>query len=102
MGEYPFELAETLASAFGGKGYDDWIALAPRLSLLDQGILDRPCAPLLLVNGVQDTVFPIQDMHLLLERGQAKMARFFADEGHMGGPRSTTLIVEWITRQLAS
>jgi len=93
-------LAETLASAFGGKAYDDWVALAPRLSLLDQGILDRPCAPLLLVNGVQDTVFPIQDMHLLLERGQAKMARFFADEGHMGGSQAIPVIVDWLVRQL--
>jgi esterase FrsA len=101
VGEYPFELAETLASAFGGKAYDDWVAVAPRLSLLDQGVLDRPCAPLLLVNGVQDTVFPIQDMHLLLEHGQPKMARFFADETHMGGQRAIPVIVDWLVRQLA-
>jgi hypothetical protein len=56
---------------------------------------------LLLVNGVQDTVFPIQDMHLLLERGQAKMARFFADEGHMGGAKAIPIIVDWLVRQLA-
>jgi pimeloyl-ACP methyl ester carboxylesterase len=99
-GEYPFELAETLASAFGGETYDDWVKLAPRLSLLDQGVLDQPSAPLLLVNGVQDTVFPIADMHLLLEHGSAKSARFFADAGHMGGGAAGGVIVEWLTRQL--
>jgi predicted esterase len=101
VGEYPFELAETLASAFGGKSYEDWVAFAPRLSLLDQGILEQPSAPMLLVNGVQDTIFPIQDMHLLLEHGQPKTARFFADETHMGGSRATPVIVEWLARYLA-
>ncbi len=95
-GEYPFELAETLACAFGGKSYDDWLTRAPGLSLLEQGVLDRPCAPMLLVNGVQDSVFPIQDMYLLLEHGEPKSARFFPNEGHMGGPHATQVIVKWL------
>jgi pimeloyl-ACP methyl ester carboxylesterase len=101
-GEYPFELAETLASAFGGRSYEDWLAMAPGLSLLEQGLLDRPCAPMLLVNGVQDSVFPIQDMHLLLEHGNPKSARFFANETHMGGPRATEVIVRWLSGRLVS
>lgn len=95
-GEYPFELAETLASAFGGKTYEDWLMMAPALSLLDQGVLDRPSAPLLLVNGVRDSVFPIQDMYLLLEHGDAKTARFFPDETHMGGPQALNTIIHWV------
>ncbi|MBV9326716.1 MAG: alpha/beta fold hydrolase [Chloroflexi bacterium] len=82
-GEYLMELSATLASAFGGATYDDWVRIAPTLSLLDLGILDQPCAPLLLWNGVDDTVFPIQDMHLLLEHGDPKLVRF-APGGHMG------------------
>ena len=100
-GEYPFELAETLACAFGRSTYDDWVAYAPRLSLLDQGILDRPCAPLLLINGVRDSVFPIQDMYLLLEHGDPKMARFYPDSGHMGGAQAQDVIVAWLIEQLA-
>jgi esterase FrsA len=96
-GEYPFELAETLACAFGGKSYTDWLKTAPGLSLLEQGVLDRPHAPMLLVNGIQDSVFPIQDMYLLLEHGQPKTARFFINEGHMGGPRATDVIVKWLS-----
>jgi len=64
-GSYAFELAETLASAFGRASFEDWIEFCPRLSLLKQGVIDRPCAPLLLVNGTQDSIFPIEDMHLL-------------------------------------
>jgi pimeloyl-ACP methyl ester carboxylesterase len=56
-GEYPFELAETLACAFGRSSAEEWIEYSPRLSLLDQGILNHPCAPLLCVNGVNDSVF---------------------------------------------
>ncbi len=100
-GEYPFELAETLATAFGLATYDDWVAYAPRLSLLDRGILDRPCAPLLCVNGVNDTVFPIEDMHLLLEHGDPKAARFFAS-GHMGQPYRVAeeTIARWVVDRL--
>jgi esterase FrsA len=99
-GEYPFELAETLAAAFGGKSYDDWVAIAPSLSLLDQGILELPSAPLLLVNGVRDSVFPIQDMYLLMEHGDPKTSRFFADQGHMGGSQATDLIAHWLVERL--
>jgi esterase FrsA len=101
VGEYPFELAETLARAFGGETYENWVALAPRLSLLDQGVLGRPCAPLLLVNGARDTVFPIQDMYLLLEHGAPKSARFFDDAGHMGGDAAASVILDWLVRHLA-
>jgi esterase FrsA len=99
-GEYPFELAETLACAFGRSTGEEWVKYGPRLSLLDQGILDRPCAPLLCVNGINDSVFPIADMHLLLEHGDPKAARFFAG-GHMGGGSAAPVIVEWLKRQLA-
>lgn len=100
-GEYPFELAETLACAFGRATAAEWIDYAPRLSLLDQGVLDRPSAPLLCVNGVDDSVFPIEDMYLLLQHGSVKSARFFPG-GHMGhGPDLFPSIVTWITQQLA-
>ena len=100
-GEYPFELAETLACAFGRATGEDWLDYAPRLSLLDQGILDRPSAPLLLINGVEDSIFPIEDMHLLLRHGSAKCARFFPG-GHMGhGPDLFPTIVAWITKELS-
>ena len=101
LGEYPFELAETLASAFGRATYDEWVEYAPKLSLLRQGLLDQPCAPLLLVNGVHDSVFPIRDMYLLLEHGSPKAARFYPG-GHMGGsPEVEPTIAGWLTHRLS-
>jgi pimeloyl-ACP methyl ester carboxylesterase len=100
-GEYPFELAETLACAFGRETAAEWIEYAPRLSLLEQGILDRPCAPLLCVNGVEDSIFPIEDMYLLLQHGAPKAARFFPG-GHMGhSPDLFPTVVAWLTQQIA-
>lgn len=98
-GEYPFELAETLASAFGLATYQEWVNYAPRLSLLEQGILDQDCAPLLCVNGIQDSIFPIEDMYLLLQHGLPKSARFFPG-GHMGHHRLVfPTIVRWLKEQ---
>jgi hypothetical protein len=100
-GEYPFELAETLACAFGRSTAEEWIDYAPKLSLLDHGILDGPCAPLLCVNGVHDTVFPIADMYLLLEHGNPKSARFYPG-GHMGGGNSQAVIIQWLKQKLSA
>lgn len=99
-GEYPFELAETLACAFDRTSGEEWLEYAPSLSLLAQGVLDGPCAPLLCVNGVDDTVFPIADMHLLLEHGRPKSARFYP-AGHMGGASAQAAIIGWLTERLA-
>lgn len=99
-GEYPFELHEALAMAFGLSTYEEWVEYSPKLSLLRQGILEQPCAPLLLINGVNDTVFPIDDMYLLLEHGSPKSARFFP-AGHMGSPPETQpLMVRWLQREI--
>lgn len=99
-GEYPFELAETLACAFGRTTAEEWVECAPELSLLEQGILERPCAPLLCVNGINDTVFPIADMYLLVEHGAPKSARFYA-AGHMGGGNAQAAIIEWLKARLS-
>jgi hypothetical protein len=99
-GEYPFEVFDTLAYAFGKSGYEEWVKYARKLSLVEQGIVDKPCAPLLLVNGVHDSVFPISDYYLLLEHGSPKCARFF-EAGHMGFTRDTfDIILNWIYEKL--
>lgn len=99
-GEYAFEIFDTLAFAFGKSGYEEWVEYAPKLSLLKQGILDKPCAPLLLINGVHDSLFPIKDYYLLLEHGSPKCARFF-ETGHMGFTRDTNkIITNWIYEKL--
>ncbi len=100
-GEYPFEFFETIAYAFGLSTYEEWVGYAPRLSLLKQGILDGPNAPLLLVNGIHDSVFPIKDYYLLFEHGSPKCARFY-EAGHMGFTKDTNeTIMNWIRKQLS-
>jgi esterase FrsA len=82
------------------KTYEEYIDFAPKLSLLDQGVLDRPCAPLLLVNGKDDKQTPIQDFYLLLEHGEPKTMRVFPG-GHMGQtPQTLPTIIKWISDQL--
>jgi len=99
-GEYAFEFFDAIAFAFGKSGYEEWLEYAPKLSLLRQGILDKPNAPLLLVNGVHDSVFPIQDYYLLFEHGSPKCARFY-EAGHMGFTRDTfDTIMNWIYEKL--
>lgn len=98
--DHPFDLVETLAWTFGFATGEEYVAFAPRLSLLEQGILDRVSAPLLLVNGIDDTVFPVADQELLLRHGTPKSVRFFPG-GHMGfTPETIPAIVSWLDREL--
>jgi esterase FrsA len=100
-GEYPLELAETLASAWGLPDRGAWIDYAPSLSLLDSGLLEKDSAPMLLLNGTDDTVFPIEDMYLLMRHGRPKTGRFYDGYGHMGAsPKAPSTIVAWL-RELA-
>ena len=52
-GEYPFELAETLACAFGRSPAKNGSSTRRNYRFSTQGILDQPCAPLLCVNGIE-------------------------------------------------
>lgn len=97
VGEYPFELAETLAAAFGGSTFDDWVRIAPSLSLAEHGVLGLPSAPLLAVHGEDDTVFPVADARLLEAHGAA--ARI-TPGGHMGSGDVTGAIVDWLVAEL--
>ena len=97
---YLMELVETRQRMLGAANDAEYVAFFQRLSLLDQGLLDRPCAPLLLVNGKEDRQCPVADIHLLLERGSPKSVRLFPG-GHMGlTPQTLPTIVEWLSRQV--
>ena len=96
--EYPFDLATTLAHKFGyGNDLETFKKEAVKFSLLEGGILDRPeCSRLLLVNGVGDEIFPIDDYYLCLLHGAPKETRFVDNRKHMGEPESFTIILRWI------
>jgi hypothetical protein len=97
---YLMDLVETRQRMLGARDDTEYVAFFKRLSLLDQQLLDRPCAPLLLVNGKEDKQCPVADNHLLIESGSPKSVRLFPG-GHMGlTPRTLPTIVEWLARQV--
>ncbi|KAF2724328.1 alpha/beta-hydrolase [Polychaeton citri CBS 116435] len=96
--EYPFDLASTLAYKYGyGDDLDKFKKEAMKFSLLNDGTLDKPdCARLLLVNGVGDEIFPIDDYELCLRHGAPKEVRFVENTKHMGEPMAFVVILKWI------
>jgi esterase FrsA len=103
----PVQLFESRSRAMGVTSLDEFIAVAPRLSLLAQGLLDRPSAPLLGVNGKLDDQAPVEDIYLLMEHGNPKEARIYPEGGHMGRSASVkdseirSLIVDWLRLRLS-
>lgn len=96
--EYPFDLASTLAYKFGyGNDLEAFKREAMKFSLLEDGTLDKPkCTKLLLVNGMNDEIFPIDDYYLCLLHGAPKEARFVENRKHMGEPESFFIILQWL------
>lgn len=103
----PASLLEARGYMFRTDKLDDVLRLAPKLSLLDQKLLDGPSAPLLLVNGKKDDQHPIEDFYLLMEHGEPKEARIYPEAGHMArqpgksNEEILNLIVEWVRQRLA-
>ncbi|KAI0894290.1 alpha/beta-hydrolase [Annulohypoxylon nitens] len=102
--EYPFQLTPALAMKHGyGTDVEGYLAGAQsRFSLLDTGVLDRPCTRLLLVNGMHDGLMPIEDSILLFEHGSPKEARFFTGALHMGYPMANSSVYPWMEQVMAS
>jgi esterase FrsA len=96
---YLMDLMPARARIFGGETFEDYVARCQELSLLDQGWLDQPSAPLLLVNGRDDVQNSIDDIYLSLDHGDPKAARLF-DGGHMGEGPVVPTIVAWVSEQL--
>jgi esterase FrsA len=105
--EYLFDLFPARASVYGAGSLDEFLAYGPKMSLKAQGLIDRPSAPMLLVNGNNDTQVPIADLDLLLHSGSPKDAWVNPAGGHMGrssdwpdGKIFAKIVAPWIVRQL--
>lgn len=93
---YLMELVETRMRMLGVDSWEGYIQGFAQLSLLDQGLLDRPSAPLLLVNGRGDSQCPVADIDLLTGHGTPKAVRMFPG-GHMGiTPQTLPTIIDWL------
>ncbi len=103
----PSSLLDARTYIVGVKTLDELLKIAPKMSLKEQGLLDKPSAPLLAVNGKKDDQQTIEDVYILLEHGNPKEARVYPDGGHMGrtpGERTDevqALIIGWLTEKLA-
>jgi len=103
----PVQLFESRSRAMGVSSLEEFLEVAPKLSLLTQGLLDKPSAPLLCVNGKLDDQAPIDDIYVLLEHGSPKEARIYPKGVHMGRGGGTSdeeiwhLIVNWLKLRVA-
>lgn len=105
--EYLFDMFPARAAVYGTKTMEEFLAYGPRLSLAARGMLDKPSAPMLLVNGERDTQQPISDLYLLMKHGDPKDVWVNPNGGHMGRsdqwPQRMVIerVVEpWVVRQL--
>jgi esterase FrsA len=105
----PIQLFQSRSRAMGVGSLEEFLEAAPKLSLLAQGLVDKPSAPILCVNGKLDDQAPVEDIYFLMEHGSPKEARIYPKGGHMGrgGTGGATddeiwqLIIGWLKRRVA-
>jgi esterase FrsA len=108
--EYLFDQVPALMNIFDGvKTVDELAIELPKMSLVKQGLLGKPTAPMLIMAGVLDTQVPISDIYLLLDKGDVpKDAWINPQGGHLGrqvkvwpDPRIfSQVIIPWLVRTL--
>ncbi len=109
--EYLFDHAPAFMSVVEGvNNVDDMVARFPKLSLVDQQLLGKPTAPMLITAGVLDTQVPISDAYLILNSGDVpKEAWINPQGGHLGRQVKVwpdpvifrQVIIPWLVRNLA-
>ena len=85
----PLGLFQSRSRAMGVSSLEEFLEVAPKLSLLTQGWLDKPSAPLLCVNGKLDDQAPIEDIYLLMEHGSRKRRASTRTASHGRGAQRT-------------
>jgi esterase FrsA len=108
--EYLFDQVPALMAIFDNvKTVDEMAEVLPRMSLVKQGLLGKPMAPMLVLAGVLDTQVPISDIYLLLNKGDVpKTAWINPQGGHLGRQVKVwpdpvifkQVIIPWLVRTL--
>ena len=103
--EYLFELFEARSAIYGAKTLAEFLAYGPKMSLKTAGWLDKPSAPMLVINGMRDTQVPIEDLFLLMRSGSPKEVWINPQGGHMGRNKEIsdqkifeTVALPWVVR----
>lgn len=102
--EYPYALADALAYKFGYRDRDpvtEYAADARKFSLLDSGVLDHPSCKLLVLDGMEDSIFPIEDNFIVAIRGRNMDLLSRSNRGHMGNPGAEDILYAWIDDAVA-
>jgi Esterase FrsA-like len=105
--EYPFGLADALAYKFGYRDADPGTAIsryaaeARKFSLVDSAIVETPTCKLLVINGMEDSIFPIEDSFIEATQGDKKDLVVRGGRGHMGNPGAEEILYEWIDKAVA-
>jgi esterase FrsA len=84
--EYLMDLFRARASVYGVTTMDEFLAFGPKMSLKNQGVLEKEAAPILFINGQGDTQVPIDDLYLAFNslKGSVKQAWVNPRGFHMG------------------
>jgi len=108
--EYLFDQVPALMAIFDNvKTVDEMAEVLPKMSLVKQGLLGKPMAPMLVLAGVLDTQVPISDIYLLLNSGDVpKTAWINPQGGHLGRQVKVwpdpvifkQVIIPWLVRTL--
>ena len=108
--EYLFDQVPALMAIFDNVTTIDQMAEElPKISLVQQGLLGKPMAPMLILAGVKDTQVPIEDIYLLMNSGDVpKTAWINPQGGHLGrqigvwpDPRIfKEVIIPWLVKTL--
>jgi esterase FrsA len=110
--EYLFDQVPALMAIFDNvHTIDEMAEELPKMSLVKQGLLGKPMAPMLILAGVKDTQVPISDIYLLLSKGDVPKTGWINPlGGHLGrqvgvwpDPRIfKEVIIPWLVRTLES
>jgi len=110
--EYLFDQIPALMAIMEGvNNFDEMVEFMPELSLVHQGLLGKPMAPMLILAGVKDTQVPMSDVYLLLSSGDVpKDAWINPSGGHLGrqvkvwpDPRIfKEVIIPWLVKTLTA
>jgi len=108
--EYLFDQVPALMNILEGvHTVDEMGEYLPKLSLVREGLLDKPMAPMLVIAGVLDTQVPIDDEYLLLSKGDVpKEAWINPHGGHLGRQMGVwpdplifkQVIIPWLVKTL--
>jgi hypothetical protein len=96
-------LAEALGYKFGSRDSNPVLsgaAGASKFSLLASGVLDNPSSKLLLINGMEHSIFPIENNLIVVLRATRNLVAR-GDRRHMGNPGAEDILYKWLDDAIA-